>query len=111
MSNREGAMQAEDELIGSLSGDLRRIAEVAGLEAAVKIASAFRGTHLYVPGLDEHMRRARDESIRADYDDGVSIRRLSAKYWLTQRGIRKILDRPSKASHPVISRLLEGGGD
>ena len=37
-------MKTDEDLIDALPGDLRRIAEVAGVEAAVKIARAFRGT-------------------------------------------------------------------
>jgi hypothetical protein len=48
----------------SLPGDLRRIAEVAGLEAAVRIARAFRGTYLYVQGLDDLMKQVQGGSER-----------------------------------------------
>ncbi len=85
-------MKAKEEGVLELfQGDLRRIAEVAGVEAAVRIARAFRGCFLYVPGLDEVARRARDEMIRRDYDSGASLRALSRRYGLTTRRVRVIL--------------------
>jgi Mor family transcriptional regulator len=99
----------ERQLMESLPGDLRRIAEVAGLEAAVRIARAFRGTYLYVPGLDDLMKQIRDEKIRREYDQGGSVKRLSIKYGITERGIWKVLKRPEKPLHPFLSRLLQNG--
>jgi Mor family transcriptional regulator len=77
--------------IEELPGDLRKIAEVAGLDAALKIGRAFRGTHLYIRGLDPFLRIVRDEKIRRDYGKGGTPRVLSARYGLTTRQIRRIL--------------------
>lgn len=90
-----------------LPGDLRRIAEVAGLEAALRIARAFRGTYLYVPGLDEFEKQLRDERIRKDYDQGKSVRKLSLQYGVTERAIWKILKKPHRPLDPLLSRFLE----
>jgi hypothetical protein len=83
-----GESKVEKRLIESLPGDLRHIAQVAGLEAAIRIARAFRGTYLYVPDL---MRQIRDEKIRHEYDRGRDFRSLALEYGLTQRQIRNIL--------------------
>jgi Mor family transcriptional regulator len=80
-----------DKAIEMLPGDLKRIAEVAGLEAAVRIARAFRGTCLYVPGLDEVKRKARDAIIKSDYDSGMGVRQLVQKHGITERQVRRIL--------------------
>lgn len=98
-------MEPEEELIETLPGDLRRIARVAGLEAALKISRAFRGRYLYVQGLDELQRQARDDRIRADYDSGVPVRKISSKFGLTTRAVRKILSRPSEGMNPLAGRL------
>jgi Mor family transcriptional regulator len=86
-----GAGEKEEDALDLLPGDLRRIAEVAGLEAAVRIARAFRGCFLYVPGLDDVTRRARDSMIRRDYASGASMKALSRRYGLTTRRVRVIL--------------------
>ncbi|KKL78919.1 hypothetical protein LCGC14_2020060, partial [marine sediment metagenome] len=41
----------EDPINRYLPGELRRIAQVAGFEAAVRISSAFGGNVIYVPAL------------------------------------------------------------
>jgi|GEM_PF-1513482 len=100
--------EANREIIEMLPGDLRRIAEVAGAEAAVRLARAFRGTFLYVPGLDEIIRRARDASIRRDYAQGESARGLSRRHRLSERQIRNILKTSDGETLPeALLRLVE----
>lgn len=72
----------------ALPGDLQRIAEVAGTEAALKIAREFRGTTLYIPDV---FRQLRDEAIRRHYDGGVSVKRLAIEHRLTERWVWRIL--------------------
>jgi len=103
-------MKTDGDLIDALPGDLRRIAEVAGVEAAVKIARAFRGTFLYVPGLDEMMRRVRDAIIKTDYDGGPSARKLAQKNGLTERHIWRILNSPHSDIPEEVLNLLKDGG-
>ena len=103
-------MKTDEDLIDALPGDLRRIAEVAGVEAAVKIARAFRGTFLYVPGLDEMMRRLRDEMIKREYDEGRKVRRIAQKYGITQRRVWMILNSPSSDIPAEVMNLLKDGG-
>ncbi|GAB4389023.1 MAG: hypothetical protein Kow0025_11850 [Thermodesulfovibrionales bacterium] len=76
-----------------MPGDLGRIAEVAGLEAAVRIARAFRGTCIYVPDIT---RRQRDEEIRSLYDRGKRVREIALRYRLTERTVRNILKKSPK---------------
>jgi Mor family transcriptional regulator len=94
------------EAIESLPGDLRRIAEVAGVEAAMRIAREFRGTHIYVPTLDGLIKHLRDQHIRNDYDRGKSVRTIALKFGLTERGVRKILGRPSTDCNPLLLEIL-----
>lgn len=90
---------------GALPGDLGRIAEVAGLDAAVSIARAFRGTYLYVPGLDEYQKQMRDEAIKRDYDAGLSVKKISLRRGLSERQIRRILKAGPKHGHPLAEVL------
>lgn len=105
----EGKMVEPDgDVMELLTGDLKRIAEVAGVEAAVRIARAFRGCFLYVPGLDEVVRRARDEMIKKDYKSGSGLKRLAIKYGLTERRLRMIVNSPSCAfSRELLDLLAE----
>jgi Mor family transcriptional regulator len=100
-------MEPDEELIETLPGDLRRIARVAGLEAALKISKAFRGRYLYVQGLEELERQVRDERIRADYDSGVPVRNISGKFGLTTRAVWKILSSPQEGMNPLAGRLRD----
>lgn len=98
--------QMEDEraFIEALPGDLRRIAEVAGLEAAVKIAREFRGTTLYIPDL---IKQYRDEAIRRAYDRGETAIKLALKHRITERTVRSILKRPSVKLPDAFAPLLD----
>jgi Mor family transcriptional regulator len=104
-----GRLNKSEDAIEMLPGDLKRIAEVAGLEAAVRLARAFRGSFLYVPGLSEVARKARDQMIKRDYDSGLSVRRISAKYDLSERWIWKILNSSSAKELPqeILNLLCE----
>jgi Mor family transcriptional regulator len=96
-------MEDDREFIEALPGDLRRIAEVAGLEAAVKIAREFRGTTLYVPDI---VKQFRDEAIRLAYDRGETVRKLAMKHRITERTVRRIMKRPSlDLPEPVVNLL------
>ncbi len=86
-----------------LKGDLRKIAEVAGLEAAMKIGSAFRGTSLYINGLDGLKRKVRDEEIRRAYEAGTKVRSLSRRYGLSERQIRRILGEEPEDKLPLAA--------
>jgi len=81
----------EKEIIGRFTGDLKKIAELVGVEAAIKIGMYFRGTYIYIGSRPNVLREIRDSKIRKDYDRGLSVKRLSIKYGLTERYIKKIL--------------------
>ncbi|MDA8168104.1 MAG: hypothetical protein M0Z59_00215 [Nitrospiraceae bacterium] len=92
-----------------LRGDLGRIAEVAGFEAAVKIGIAFRGTYLYIHGLDALKRRLRDEEIRRAYEKGATAKDISNRFGLTQRQVRRILgEEPLDSIPDSVLHLLKG---
>jgi len=96
-----------DTIFQELPGDLKKIAEVAGIEAAVKIAVAFRGTYLYIHALDSLKRILRDEEIRREYGQGSKVRDLSLRFGLTERQIKRILGEPPLCVVPeVLSDLL-----
>lgn len=93
-----------------MQGDVGRIAQIAGLEAALKIAVAFRGTTIYINSLDPLFREARNARIRKDYDGGTPTRRLAIKYGLTIRGVRKILGTTGAAIDSGLIELIQRYG-
>jgi Mor family transcriptional regulator len=99
--------EAVAEVLRQLPGDLRRVAEVLGLEAAVKLSKAFRGTYLYVHGLSNLRRLVRDEEIRRAYDQGVKVKALALRYGLTERHIRRILSGASVGLPEGLLRMLK----
>lgn len=101
----DGFGQADgDEL---LPGDVGRIAQVAGLEAAIKIAIAFKGAVIYINSLEALFREARNERIRVEYSGGMPVRRLALKYGLTDRAVRKVLGTVGTPIEPKIADLVE----
>ncbi|MDH5525557.1 MAG: hypothetical protein OEY01_16440 [Desulfobulbaceae bacterium] len=54
--------------INELPGDLRLIADVIGVEAAIKLAQVFGGTPLYITKVDRYVKRIRDRQIREEFD-------------------------------------------
>ena len=79
--------------IDELSGDLRLLAELAGVRVALRVARAVGGTMLRIPKIDRWQRRHRDRCIRRDYDNNVSATCLARKYHLSERQIWTILGR------------------
>lgn len=99
----------EDTLLRYLHGDLRRIAEVAGVEAAVRISLALGGNVVYVPALGDLQRLVRDERIRKEYRGGKTVRALSRRFGLTERSIWRVLNKPGPKLGPDLVSLIESG--
>ncbi len=96
------------ELLDQLPGDLRKIAEVVGVDAAVKIAKAFAGTYLYIHKIDAFLREMRDHDIRMEYAQGKKPRELAIKNRLTERQIWNILGfEPASKTSPDLLDLLK----
>lgn len=87
-----------DELPGELSRvalDIEKHRPGQGVELTIFLAQVFKGQEIYFRNIDALERRMRDDAIRSEYDrGGITMRRLAAKYRLTQRSIERILSRP-----------------
>ncbi len=99
----------DEPLLRYLPGELRRIADVVGLEGAVRIAAVFGGNVIYVPALEELQRLARDESIRRQFRSGVIARTLAERFGLTERSIWRVLNRPVPRLKEELLNLIEAG--
>jgi len=95
----------EADIIARLPGDLKRVAEIIGIDNALAMVSAFGGSYLIIPKCDGLVKEIRDNEIRSLYDSGeITIRKLAWKFKLSDRQIQTIL---SKTSKDVPLPLLE----
>jgi len=83
---QELSIKAED-----LSGDLQGIAEEIGIDNTVKLIRRFRGSLIYIGGLDRLIRKKRNREIRKAHDQGEPVASLVRKYRLSNRQIWTIL--------------------
>ena len=74
------------------------LVEALGLNAFLALVRLCGGQNLYLPKLDSLEREGRDREIRARFDGG-NYRALAARYGLSERQIRKILN-------PARTKLL-----
>lgn len=79
--------------IEELHGDLRLLAELVGVPQAIRIGMAFNGVPLRLWGMAKLKRRWRDNRIRRQYDQGVSVIDLARQYKTSDRQIWDILGR------------------
>ncbi|MBI4824772.1 MAG: hypothetical protein HY805_11190 [Nitrospirae bacterium] len=97
----------EKEILKRLPGDIRRVAELIGIEPALKLAMAFKGTYLYFGGINSLERELRDLRVRRDFDSGFSTKNLALKYKISERHIKTILSNTEKYPDGLL-RLLDG---
>lgn len=83
-----------EELPGDLSQLARIIEEVApslGVKIVLRVASEFRGTHVYFHNLDGIERRARNRNILEMYDKGTRVPEIARIVRLSERQVWTIL--------------------
>lgn len=99
-SRGEGAYIMEN-----IPGDMlpeahRRLAEVIGLEATLKLCEIYGGAPLYIPKLDALLAAQRARCIRAEYD-GSNTAQLARRYGVSMRTVQTTL---SEAPRRRIAR-------
>ncbi|MDO4608266.1 MAG: Mor transcription activator family protein [Clostridia bacterium] len=72
-----------------LNGAYSELAELIGVENALKIHKKYRGTSLFFP-LEKYSKKFIAAQIVKEYD-GHNIRYLATKYGYTEKWIRKII--------------------
>jgi Mor family transcriptional regulator len=80
--------------LSDLPGEIRTIANLIGLNQVLKLANEYGGTSIYVPKFDAITRAVRDRVIKAEFT-GNNHKGLAKKYKLTQRHVRKIIEKES----------------
>ena len=72
-----------------LNGSYSEIANLLGIEAALKLHSKYRGTQIFFP-VELFSREFIVKQIVEEYN-GYNVRELATKYGYTEKWIRKIL--------------------
>ena len=92
MANSDANDQA---ILTRLGGDFRRVAELIGVENALRLSAEFGGLWISVPKLDRLKREVRNPKIRKRYDAAKDktavVRALARENNLTARQIYNIL--------------------
>jgi Mor family transcriptional regulator len=78
--------------IDELPESYQPVAEIVGVEGALRLAKHLGGLYFYYPRLDSLLRDKRDAQIRAEFT-GCNHRDLARKYALTESWIREIVQR------------------
>lgn len=78
--------------IDELPDSYQPVAEIVGVEGALRLAKHLGGLSFYYPRLDSLLRDKRDAQIRAEFN-GTNHRDLARKYQLTESWIREIVQR------------------
>jgi len=80
--------------IDTLSGDMRLVAEIVGVRAALLLAQRFDGTPIRIWGYRRWLQNYRDRCMRAEYDrGGIAGVDLFRKYGVSESWGWKILGR------------------
>ena len=75
-----------------LSESQREIAEVTGMEMYRKLIREFGGSDpIYFPNAENVTLSARNRIIKQEFLDGVSPRKLAAKYSLSEQYVRTLI--------------------
>ncbi|MBI4928151.1 MAG: hypothetical protein HY835_10320 [Anaerolineae bacterium] len=91
--------------IDDLPEDLRQIAEIIGLPAVLALSAHLRGQRLYLPPPDRLAIAARNRAIRDEFN-GRNFRDLAAKYNLTVRWVRAIVNGENGPEGPADQQGL-----
>ena len=83
---------AAEMTIDCLPESYQQVAEIIGIENALKLADYLGGLYFYYPQLDSLLRAKRDERIQKEFT-GANHRDLARKYNLTESWIRTIVQR------------------
>ena len=78
--------------IKNLPTEYQVVAEIIGMENALRLAQHIGGGRIYYPKIESLLRDKRDERIRAEFT-GCNHRELARKYALTETWVREIVQR------------------
>lgn len=91
-----------------LSPAHRKLSDVIGIEATLKICEAFGGEAIYIPLTDAIYAAVRRKWIREEYSEKNAVpRQIARKYGLSEREVQRIVSgiRPEQMK---IEELIDG---
>lgn len=101
----------DEEAIKSLPGDLKRVAELIGLRAALVLVDHFGGGYIIIPKCERLVRGIRNNKIRRLYDTGgYTIRELAWMFKLSDRTIKSVLGEVCTEIHPLLFSVSDKRG-
>lgn len=77
--------------LDELSPELQDMARMIGVRQVLRLSLQFSGCHVYFPSFKQFRVKLRHARIRAEYDAGVSAKRLAQMYKLSERQVWNIL--------------------
>ena len=78
--------------LDDLPEEYQIVAELFGVDGALRLAKQSGGMRIYVPKFEKLIRARRDARIRAEFN-GANHRELARKYDLTETWVREIVAR------------------
>ncbi len=81
----------------------RRLSEVIGIEAMIRLCEAYGGAPLYIPKLDALNAARRDERIRAEYD-GMNTQVLAQRYGVSRRTVQAVVSQAADRDRRVVRK-------
>lgn len=82
--------EPEAAALNGLPEQHRKIAEVIGVDATIKLCETYGGMNLYIPMMDAVRTAERDRAIREEYN-GANVARLARKHSLSVRAVYAIV--------------------
>lgn len=76
--------------LNDFPSEYREVAQVIGIDPALKLIQKFSGIQIYIPRYDTVIRPVRDRAIRAEFD-GTNFKRLAVRYGLSESHTRQII--------------------
>ncbi len=93
--------------LADLEGDIREIADLTGIEAAMKLVDVYGGTRLYIPVLGQVLIPVKHRHVLdLYYKEGKSVDDIRRETRYGESTIREIL---FKNGDPRQGALFEGG--
>ncbi|MBF0444838.1 MAG: hypothetical protein HQL68_04565 [Magnetococcales bacterium] len=74
-----------------------------GMDIAIKLGRYYGGERVSIPKAEAMVKQLRNRAIIADADNGLTDNQLAAKYKLTTRWVREIVNRPPPADPAQLS--------
>lgn len=93
--NMSEEMQAEVK-IEDLHPTLQMIADIVGLEGALKISAECGGTNVYIPKLENALGKARERAIVKAFS-GDNYQDLAKRFKVSDRYVRTVIEKARKA--------------